>query len=227
MEEDLSQNPDCDPVNDDHNEHRIVLKPPQEVGPFADLLRHRRSTKSYRPTPIDLETLSQLLGTAVGYPSATQRPYGSAHARYDIVVTVIAAAVEGLTPAAYRYLPEEHALVQREEGDHRSLLAHATLDADWLTTCPATLLLSADLAAANDAFATQEAGRGARFCWFEAGLVAQNVYLCAAENALGTVFLGGLDSVKMHAATRMVPPSHTILGILPLGRPSEGATSES
>ncbi|GAA1490561.1 SagB/ThcOx family dehydrogenase [Brachybacterium sacelli] len=224
----MSQNPNCDPANGDHDKHRIVLKPPQEGGPFAELLRHRRSTKSYRKTPIDLETLSQLLGTAVGGASATHRPYGSAHARYDIVLTVIAAAVDGLAPAAYRYLPAEHALVNLEEGDHRSRIADGTLDADWLTTCPAMLLLSVDLAAANDAFEAQEAGRGERFCWFEAGLIAQNVYLWAAENTLGTVFLGGLDSVETSTvAWRLVPPSHTMLGILPLGHPAEGAAFES
>ncbi|WP_157691337.1 SagB/ThcOx family dehydrogenase [Brevibacterium sandarakinum] len=223
----MSRDSDCDPVNGKHdNELRIVLNPPQDDRPFAKLLRHRGSTKSYRPAHIDLETLSRLLGAAIGCASTDQRPYGSAHARYGIVVTVIAAAVDGLAPAASRYLPVEHALVQREEGDHRALLARGSLDADWLTTCPAMLLLSADLAAANDSFATQEAGRGERYCWFEAGLIAQNVYLWAAENALGTVFLGGLDSVKIQAAARLVPPSHTILGIHPLGHPAEGATSE-
>lgn len=83
------------------------------------------------------------------------------------------------------------------------------------------LLLSVDVAAANDAFAGQGPGRGERFCWIEAGLIAQNVHLWAAENALGTVVLGGLDDAGMCAATRdLLPPSHTVLGLLPIGRPT-------
>lgn len=218
----MSQRTGNGEVAGDQDRHRIALHPPQDGGAIADLLRHRRSAKSYRPDRVGLETLGRLLGTAIGSAPAAGRPYGSAHARYDIVVTVVAAAVDGLAPAAYRYLPAEHVLVHVEDGDHRSRLARATLDADWLAECPVVLLLSADLDAANDAFEAQGAGRGERFCWFEAGLAAQNIYLCAAEHALGTVFLGGLDPVETGTATqRLIPPSHTVLGMLPLGRPAD------
>lgn len=85
-----------------------------------------------------------------------------------------------------------------------------------------TLLLSADLAAANDAFKAQGPSKGERFCWFEAGLLVQNIYLWAAENALGTVFLGSLDLQKMQTAAKdLVPPSRTVPGLLPIGYPAD------
>ncbi|MEU3271188.1 nitroreductase family protein [Saccharomonospora sp. NPDC006951] len=207
--------------DDDQGYRRIDLTSSPEDGGLARLVRRRRSVKSYRPGRLGLERLSGLLETTLGARTAG-RPYGSAHARYDVAVTVVAAAVDGLVPGAYRYLPGEHALLGVGEGDHRRGLAEATLDAAWLTECPVVLLLSADLAAANEAFAAQETGRGERFCWFEAGLVAQNVYLWAAGNALGTVFLGGLDSAAVAMVTRgLVPPGQTVLGMVPIGHPAQ------
>ncbi|MDA3147163.1 SagB/ThcOx family dehydrogenase [Leucobacter sp. UCMA 4100] len=204
----------------------IVLNAVQGGSAIAEALRRRRSIKMYRPDQIALATMSRLLGEAVGSAPDTRRPYGSAHARYDIQVTVVAAAVDGLDPGAYKYLPEEHSLAGAVYGDHRTGLAEGTLDAAWLRQCPLILVLSADLSAANRAFESQRASRGESFCWFEAGLVSQNVYLWAAENGLGTVFLGGLDSARMRSATQLwIPRSHSVLGMLPVGYPADPETS--
>ncbi|WP_191089859.1 nitroreductase family protein [Nesterenkonia ebinurensis] len=129
--------------------------------------------------------------------------------------------LDGLSPGTYRYLPAEHSLAVFEQGDHHAGLTVGTLDAAWLKGCPLILILSADLTAADRAFEVQETGRGERFCWFEAGLVSQNIYLWAAENGFGTVFLGGLDYAKTRSATeRWMPASHTVLGMLPFGYPA-------
>ncbi|WP_010525459.1 nitroreductase family protein [Nesterenkonia sp. F] len=199
---------------------RISPSQAPDDGALAGLLRRRRSTRSYSSGPVDRDDLGRLLRTAIVGP-AGRRPYASAHARYDVTTTVVAVDVEGLAPAAYQHRPESHELIPVAEGDHGARLAHATLDAEWLEECPAVLLLSADLAAADEAFATQGPGQGERFCWFEAGLIAQNVHLWAAENALGTVFLGGLDPSETRGVEhRLLPSGHTLLGVLPLGRPS-------
>lgn len=204
----------------------LHLGRPSADGALAQTLKRRSSTKAFRPERIDFGVLSRLLSTTISTGPSRSRPYGSAHGRYDVLVTVVTAAVQGLPPAAYRYLPDEHALLQcSERGDHRAKLAYATLDAAWLAQCPVALILSADLAAANCAFDTQQAGCGERFCWLEAGLLTQNVYLWAADNGLGTVFLGGLDPAKTQAATASwLPSSHSVLGILPIGHPA-GPTS--
>lgn len=195
---------------------------PSADGALAQTLKRRRSTKSFRPDHIGSGVLSQLLATTISTGPSRSRPYGSAHGRYDVLVTVVAVAVQGLPPAAYRYLPDDHALLRcSEQGDHRAELAHATLDAAWLTQCPVALILSADLAAANRAFDAQRAGRGERFCWLEAGLLTQNIHLWVAANGLGTVFLGGLDPAKTQAApASWLPSSHSVLGILPIGHPA-------
>lgn len=107
----------------------VELSSSKAHGRLATLLRHRRSFKSYGPDGLSIETLGQLLNTAFGVAPGHQRPYGSAYARYDVTVTVIAGGVDGLAPAAYRYLAEDHVLTVGQERDHRALLAEGTLDA--------------------------------------------------------------------------------------------------
>lgn len=209
-----------------HDGELIHLDRPSADGALAQTLKSRRSTKAFRPDCIDSGVLSRLLATTISTGSSPSRPYGSAHGRYDVMATVVTAAVQGLPPAAYRYLPDEHALLRcSEQGDHRAALADTTLDASWLAQCPVAVILSADLTAANRAFDTQQSGRGERFCWLEAGLITQNIYLWAADNGLGTVFLGGLDPTKTQAATaHWLSASHSILGILPIGHPAGPAS---
>lgn len=48
------------------------------------------------------------------------------------------------------------------------------------------------------------------------------------HHGLRTVFLGGFDSAKTHAAVqRWMPSSHTVLGMLPIGCPADPAASVS
>ena len=187
---------------------------------FAELLGHRRSTKAFGAGSIPSDIVRDLLRTAVGR-TPTRRPYGSAYARYDVAVTVIAGQIDGIEPAAYLYDSTADELIVTNKGDHRPVLSRATYDAAWLETCPAALILTADVAAANKAFSDLGSDRGMQFCWFEAGLITQNVYLWAADKSLGTVFLGGLrtEATTAPEARALLPDSHTMLGILPIGHP--------
>ena len=114
-----------------------------------------------------------------------------------------------------------HELTPVAPGDHREALAAATVDAHWLARCPVLVLLSADTTAADDHFRELGPAQGERFAWFEAGLIAQNLYLWAAAAGLGTVFIGGLDAPAVaQAAHPLLPAGESVLGLLPLGRPS-------
>lgn len=93
-----------------------------------------------------------------------------------------------------------------------------TLDAEWLTDCPAAIVLSADVAASRRRFAHQSSTHGERFIWIESGHAAHSVYLWAAQRGLGTCLIAGLaDDVAARTAGEMIPTGHTVVGILPLG----------
>ncbi|MDN5894972.1 MAG: SagB/ThcOx family dehydrogenase, partial [Nocardioides sp.] len=155
---------------------------------LAGLLSSRRSTKDFDATrPLELEAVSRMLWAAAGSTSPPHRVSPSARGAYPIVVTLVSGEVNGVEPGCYRYDPLDHALAPGPAGDHRGAVAAGTLDAsDWLTACPALVLITADLEAARRRFPEQPADHGERFVWMEAGHVAQNVYLLAAELGFGT-----------------------------------------
>ncbi|WP_372491644.1 nitroreductase family protein [Gordonia zhenghanii] len=54
----------------------------------------------------------------------------------------------------------------------------------------------------------------------ETGLIAQNIYLWAAENGLGTVLIGGLDDQAIAAASApWLGPAQTVTAVMPIGIP--------
>ncbi|GAA4802694.1 SagB/ThcOx family dehydrogenase [Tomitella cavernea] len=182
------------------------------------LLAARASTKSFSDAPVPVQLLTRLLAVAVGDRADGGRAYPSAHALHPVDVFVAVGKVDGLQAGAYRFDNPEHALTPGARGDHRRALAQATLDAGWAAECPALLLLTADLDAADRAFDTQGSARGSRYCWIEVGAIAENIHICAAALGLGTVFLGGIDDDAMRtAAEPIVEGSRSVLGLMPLG----------
>lgn len=199
---------------------RITL-PAGPATALTELLTERRSTKHLAASSLALDQVAGLLRHAAGVDGAGRATYASARARHLVAVTLVAGEVVGLRPGAYRYAGEEHALRTGTLGDHRPALAAATIDADWLGQAPAILVLSADLDAADEFFVELGPGRGERFAWLEAGLITQNAYLWAAAEGVGTAFIGGLDQAGLPAAARaVVPATHTVLGLLPVGWPA-------
>lgn len=167
-------------------------------------LGHRCSTKRFD-------------GSAIDRRADGTRAYPSAHARYDVRVTVAAGRVDGLPAGLYT---GDHAeLVVASTADVRDELAAMTLDAPWIAHCPAVIVLSADLAAASAAFIEQGPARGPAFCFVEAGAIAQNIALAAGATGLGTAFIGGLRPGAE------VPPAvadgRTVIGLMPIGVPDQ------
>ncbi|WP_182358539.1 SagB/ThcOx family dehydrogenase [Tomitella gaofuii] len=182
------------------------------------VLAARTSTKPLSAEPLPAAQLIRLLDGAVGERPDGSRRYPSAHAHYPVDVFVAVGGIDGLQSGAYLFHAAESSMIPVTQRDHRHALARATLDAAWAAESPALLLLAADLDAAGRAFQAQGRGRGARYCWIEAGAVVQNVHLCAAALGLGTVFLGGIDDDAMRAAAQpVVGSSRSVLGLLPLG----------
>lgn len=188
---------------------------------LAGLLSSRRSTKSFDPNQtLSVEDVATLLWAAAGSATTTRRVCPSARATNPVATTLVAGRVDDLDPGCYRYEPLDHRLVPGPVEDHREAIASGTLDArGWLAECPALFLLTADLRAARLRFPDQPADHGERFVWMEAGHAAQNVYLSAAEQHLGTCLVAGLDDDLMETICHpLIPSHHQVLGILGLGR---------
>lgn len=192
------------------------------------LLAQRRTTRSFSSNALGHDALLAILWAAHGHSGDGHRTTPSAHALHLVRVTVVAGAVEGVSPGAHVHDPGAGRLDPVVSGDHRDTVAAAALvDAAWLRTAPALLLLSADLDAARAHFAEQppRGRRGERYVWLEAGHLSQNVYLRATELGLGAALVAGLDDETLLAHTpSIVPAGHHPLGLIALGHPSPQVT---
>ena len=203
----------------------IALPQPHDRSPLTRTLLVRRSTKSFTDRALALTEVAGALWASAGTTTAGRRVRPSARATYPVVTTLIAGDLEQLAAGVYLYDPVQHAVTTVRSGDHRQTVADATLDgAEWLPTCPALIVLSADLAAARERFPDQPPEHGERFVWIEVGHAAQNLYLWAAEHEVGTALIAGLDDARAAETCRqLVPRGHEVLGVLPLGEPAMSA----
>lgn len=178
------------------------------LGDPLPLIARRRSVRRYARTPLALADLAAVLASM-----ARPAPQLSAAVRID----VIALAVEGLPPGAWRYHPPAHALEPRlRHGDDVRRRARAAgLDQDVIGEAAAVLVLSVD----HTVIALDAAGaaRGYRHAFLESGLVGERVYLEAGARGLGTCAVGAFydDEAAALAGTR--PDREWVLHFAALG----------
>ncbi len=175
-----------------------VVSLPESPSAIVDplpLIARRRSVRRYARTPLALADLAGVLSTM-----ARPAPQLSAAVRID----VMALAVEGLPPGAWRYHPTAHALEPRlrHGEDLRRRARAAGLDQDVIGEAAAVLVLSID----RTAIALDAAGaaRGYRQAFLESGLVGERVYLEAGARGLGACAVGAFydDEAAALAGTR-------------------------
>jgi len=145
-----------------------------------------------------------------------QRSTPPAGALYPLELGLIALQVEGLEPGFYRYLPESHELVCRNEGDLRRLVSSAALEQSQLSECPAMIVIAADY----EKLSWKYGSRSGRYGDMEAGHAAQNVYLQATALKLGTVVVGAFED-ELLASTLGLKGREQPLYLMPIGRPAE------
>ena len=185
------------------------------------LLNLRRTTRSFGDGQLSLAELAALIWSAQGVLGDTRRTCPSAHGLYTLCLTVVAGNVTGLDAGVWRYDPHRNLLTSIALGDRREPVAATSLaDYDWLRQATALLIVSADMQLAKEHFADQPpyGQRGERYVWMEAGCVAQNVYLCAAERGLGAALIGGFDDEGLCGlGAGVVPDRHDPLALLGIG----------
>jgi oxazoline/thiazoline dehydrogenase len=87
--------------------------------PLTAAIEHRRSVRSYGPSPLSLADLGEFLYrvgrvrqriAAAGLYETTSRPYPNGGASYELELYPIVDRCQGLLPGLYHYDPQEHAL---------------------------------------------------------------------------------------------------------------------
>lgn len=173
----------------------------------------RRSIRSYSNTSLSLKDVSQLLWAAQGVTSNIGfRTAPSAGALYPLEVYLVAGKIDGLDVGVYKYLPDNHSIVQTIEGNINDELSIAALSQPQVRDCAENIVFAADYSRATAKYGK----RGIRYTNIEIGHAAQNVCLQGVALGIGTCTVGAFDDEKVGQVLRL-PESESALYILTIG----------
>lgn len=174
--------------------------PGDSHGPsLQEVIRRRRSIRSYAATPMSQDALSRLLFYADGI-NAEQwgfrlRAAPSAGALYPIEIYVVAHRVEGLEAGVYHYAVQEHALTPLRLGDMRNEAVRAAFLQSFVGEANVVLILTAIFQRLQWKYRE----RTYRYALLEAGHIGQNIYLAATGLGMGACAVGAFDDDAVNA----------------------------
>jgi len=175
---------------------------------LEEAIAKRRSIRSYSPTPLTLEEISQLLWAAQGItePNRGLRTAPSAGATYPYEVYVV--TNEGV----FHYLPKGHKLEKIKEGNIRADLTASAMGQAWVGDAGAVFILSAIYER------TARYGERAKlYVHLEGGHIAQNIHLQAVALKLGSVPIGAFNPERVKDVTGI--PEGEVVYLIPVGHP--------
>ncbi len=176
----------------------IQLPPPRLDGAMSleRSIDDRRSIREFSDQPLTLGELSDLLWSISGITDAGTgyRATPSAGAIYPLELWVLVSRVEGLEPAAFRYVIGDHALDKVTDGDHAAAFSAAAFNQACIAGAAISIVLAADYAGLRETYG----GLAERLAWLEMGHAAQNASLMSVARDLGAVCIGAMaaDAVR-------------------------------
>jgi SagB-type dehydrogenase family enzyme len=165
---------------------------PKEPGrlPFADVLKNRKSVRSFSNKPLSVEDLSFLLWASTGIQRTEQgyefRTTPSAGALYPIETYLIATNVDNLGKGLYHYDIQEHKLDSLKAGDFGHSIAKAALGQLMCLDAPVVFIWTGICMRSKWKYGQ----RAYRYMYLEAGHIAQNLALATASKGLGSCQIG-------------------------------------
>jgi SagB-type dehydrogenase family enzyme len=206
----------CESMSPASPTQTIQLPDPRTDGDLSveKALQTRRSVRTYKNDPLDLNEISQLVWSAQGITTARGlRTTPSAGALYPLELYVIAGWIENLPSAIYKYNPHQHALIKIISGDKRAALSRAALRQGAVRKAPAVLLFCAVYERTTGKYGQ----RGIRYVHMEVGHAAQNVCLQAIALGLRTAVIGAFRDEAVKEIAHL-PANEQPLYLVPVGR---------
>jgi SagB-type dehydrogenase family enzyme len=163
---------------------------PVQSLPFFDVIKRRRSVRSFSTKPLSMQELSFVLWASTGIQRREHgndfRTAPSAGALYPIETYLVSNNVEGLEQALYHYNIEAHALEEVKVGNFTGTIAHGALEQEMAANAPLVLIWTAVFERSKWKYGQ----RGYRYVYLDAGHVAQNLALAATSIGLGSCHIG-------------------------------------
>jgi SagB-type dehydrogenase family enzyme len=190
--------------------------PPVEESPLMDVIRARRSCRDFAPRAMRLKDLATLLGGAYGITRRgpiDDRAAPSAGGLYPLEVYTVARAIDGVADGIYHYNVRGHSLEFIRDLCAPGELGHILLGQHFLEQANALILLSAVFARTQRKYGP----RGYRYALLEAGHVAHNLCLLAAERGLGSLCVGGFFDRRLNRLLQLDGVEQAIIYAVAIG----------
>jgi SagB-type dehydrogenase family enzyme len=186
---------------------------------IVEVLKKRRSVRSFSPKPLTMADLSFLLWASTGVQRREQgydfRTVPSAGALYPIETYLVANNVEGLEKALYHYNIEAHTLEVLKAEDVAENLAYAALNQKMLTKAPVVLVWTAIFERSKWKYAQ----RAYRYVYLDAGHIAQNLALSATSIGLGSCQIGAFFDDEINQILGVDGTDESVIYLSVVGHP--------
>ncbi|HUT02999.1 MAG TPA: SagB/ThcOx family dehydrogenase [bacterium] len=196
----------------------VKLPAPKVKGSVSveDAIKGRRTVRSFSSAPMTLDALSQILWSAQGITDVKgfKRAAPSAGATFPIEVYFACGekSVKGLRAGLWRYVPAGHSITRVAPQDARASLARHSLGQMWAAEAPVTVAIVCDYSRTTGRYGK----RGVRYVHFEAGSVAENIFLESQALGLSVGIIGAFDD-KAISADLKLPKNLELLLLMPVG----------
>ncbi len=168
-------------------------------GSFMEAIINRKTPKEINPKEISLEELRTILYCAYGvtrdnkdneYVKRALRTTPSGGALYPLELFFYSnGKIKGLKPGLYHYSPLENSIQLIREGNLEDEIAEALVSFQTHLAYDTSLLIFITAVFNRSTFKYRE--KGYRFCFIEAGHVAQNINLAATALDFGVINIAG------------------------------------
>jgi SagB-type dehydrogenase family enzyme len=166
---------------------------------FSEVLRRRKSIRSFSLQPLSKIDLAFLLWASTGIQRIEHgyefRTAPSAGALYPIETYIAANNVEDLSEGIYHYNIKNHLLEEIKLGNFSNKLAHAALDQEMCADAPVVFLWTAIFGRSKWKYSQ----RAYRYIYLDAGQVAQNLALASASISCGSCQVGAFFDDEMNS----------------------------
>jgi SagB-type dehydrogenase family enzyme len=163
---------------------------PEATTNFTEILRGRKSTRTFSGQPLSVIDLAFLLWTSTGIQRTEHgyefRTTPSAGALYPIETYIAANHVEELKEGIYHYNIRNHLLEEIKLGSFGEKIAHAALDQEMCADAPVVFIWTAIFKRSKWKYSQ----RAYRYIYLDAGHISQNLALAATSITCGVCQVG-------------------------------------
>ena len=199
---------------------------PEGDSPLQELIRRRESCRGYRLAPMPLKTFAAILKCGYGIMRTSPLPkLGGAYFRavpsagglFPLEIYALARSVEALADGIYHYNLRRHSVELLRPGNWFDELDRVMVPAPFIREANLIFFLSAVFSRSQKKYGP----RGYRYILLEAGHVAQNLCLAAAEQQLGSLCMGGYADSQLNRFLEFDGVHEAVVYAVAIGYPCE------